>query len=144
MSQPHPQITPYWQQSVLSKDRAGVRVKLHMSKDSSFEKHCTAVYVSQSCDQPGYLARHTQIGAISPTHAKCDQNNVKQLKQGVQVYKVKEVVKKKKIKVSLNGSQHILIWSWLNLVLQFPCRCQLTSLLRLSCFKISTSSNTLG
>ena len=29
------------------------------------------------------------LGAISPTRAKCDQNNVKQFKQAVQVYKVK-------------------------------------------------------
>ena len=36
-----------------------------------------------------------QLSAISPTHAKCDQNNVKQLKQAVQVYKVKGIVQKK-------------------------------------------------
>ena len=36
------------------------------------------------------------LGAILPTHAKCDQNNVKQLKQAVQVYKVKGIVPKKK------------------------------------------------
>ena len=29
---------------------------------------------------------------ISPTHAKYDQNNVKQLKQAVQVYEVKGIV----------------------------------------------------
>ena len=32
------------------------------------------------------------LGAILPTHAKCDQNNVKQLKQAVQVYKVFGIV----------------------------------------------------
>ena len=35
------------------------------------------------------------LGAISPTHAKCDQNNVKQLKQVVQVYKVEGIVQKR-------------------------------------------------
>ena len=41
-----------------------------------------------------------RVSAISPTpvsstHAKCDQNNVKQLKQTVQVYKVKGMVHKR-------------------------------------------------
>ena len=31
------------------------------------------------------------IGAISPTHAKCDQINVKQLNQAVQLYEVKGI-----------------------------------------------------
>ena len=35
-----------------------------------------------------------RIGAISPTHAKCDQNNVKLLKQAVQVYEVEGIVQK--------------------------------------------------
>ena len=39
------------------------------------------------------------LNAISPTHAKCDQNNVKQLKQAVQVHKVKGIVQKNKIKI---------------------------------------------
>ena len=40
----------------------------------------------------------SRIGAISPTHAKCDQNNVKQLKQAVQVYKVRGIVQKDRSK----------------------------------------------
>ena len=38
------------------------------------------------------------LGAISPTRAKCDQNNVKQFKQAVQVYKVKGIIQKKRSK----------------------------------------------
>ena len=37
------------------------------------------------------------LSAVSTTHAKCDQNNVKQLKQAVQqIYKVKGIVQKRK------------------------------------------------
>ena len=42
-----------------------------------------------------YLLPH---GAISPTQAKCDQNNVEQLKTSVQIYKVKGIVQKQEIK----------------------------------------------
>ena len=35
------------------------------------------------------------LGAISPTHAKRDQNNVKQLKQAVQVDKVEGIVQER-------------------------------------------------
>ena len=45
-----------------------------------------------------HLAYLLPFGAISPTNAKCDQNNVKQLKQTVQVYKVKGMVQKRSIK----------------------------------------------
>ena len=41
------------------------------------------------------LPTYYLLGAILPTHAKCDQNNVKQLKQAVRVYKVKGIVQKR-------------------------------------------------
>ena len=34
------------------------------------------------------------LSVISPTHAKCDQNNVKQLKQAVQVHEVKVITQR--------------------------------------------------
>ena len=42
-----------------------------------------------------HFAYSLPLGVISPTQAKCDQNNLKQLKQAVKVYKVKGIVQKR-------------------------------------------------
>ena len=91
---------------------------------------------------------YTRTGAISPTPISptyyrtvpfrlLKQNATKTVKTSVQVYKVKGIVQKQEIKsISLKDIMSLeysskLIRSWLNLVLQFSCSCQQTSLLSL-------------
>ena len=50
---------------------------------------CHFTYSHFAYSHFAYLLPHS---AISPTHTKCEQNTVKQLKQAVQVYKIKGIV----------------------------------------------------
>ena len=53
---------------------------------------CHFAYSRFAYSQFAYLL---PLGAISPTEAKCDKNNMKWLKQAVQVYEVKGIVQKR-------------------------------------------------
>ena len=56
---------------------------------------CLAPPLNPDSEAVSHSATLLPLSAISPTHAKCDSNNVKQLKQAVQVYKVKGIVQKR-------------------------------------------------
>ena len=70
--------------------------------NGSHTLHLSAWYICRCCIHLYSIVRKNwchsayllTLGAISTTRAKCDQNNVKQLKQAVQVCEVKGIAQK--------------------------------------------------